>query len=280
MIPLPALAALVARAVAPAGPCDRPAPSWIFCDDFERDRRASYFEVVARGSFTRAAGVGRGGSWGMRARWSAGQVDAGALHLAFGRTPHRYFRPADAGTAVYREVYWRVWLWRAPGWTGGGGHKLARVTSFADSTWAQAMAAHLWSGVRARRDMLVLVAASGTDTTGRLRTGRYNDVSNFRWLGARAGTTPVFADSTAGRWVCIEAHVRLETPGRADGVFEPWVDGRPEARRDGLAWVGGSAAYGINALFLENYWNGGAPGPRERVFDDLVVATAPIGCAP
>ena len=260
--------------------CTQSPATWIWCDDFDQDRLSEYFEFVgAGGSFARVAGVGRGGSWGMRAQWAAGQVSAGALHLAFGQTPQAYFRPVDAGTAVYREVYWRVWLFREPGWTGGGGDKLSRATSFASATsWAQAMAAHVWSGGPATRDYLVLDPASGTDTAGALQTTTYNDVGNFRWLGGAAGTTPLFGDTAAGRWYCVEARVRLEAPGSADGVFDLWVDDQLDAQRNGLDWVGGSATYGINAVFLENYWNAGAPGPRTRVLDDFVVATTRIGC--
>jgi len=272
----------VARGRAPAE-CTAPRSGWIWCDDFETDRLGRYFEYQSgHGSFRRAPGTGRDGSVGMRATWALRQVGAGALHLAFGRAPQPYFKPEDAGRADYRAIYWREYLWREPRRQGGGGDKLARLSSFASATsWAQAMAAHVWSGGSgASRDHLVLDPASGTDAAGALRTSTYNDVRRFRWLGATPGRTAIFADSTAGRWFCIEAHVRLNTPGQRDGVFEVWIDGRPEAARRDLDWVGARAAvgYGLNALFIENYWNRGAPRSQSRVFDNLVVATVPIGC--
>src|SRR5262245_5669700 len=75
--------------------CDAPKPGWLWCDDFEKDRMDSYFEYGSvDGSFVRAPGVGYGGSTGMRARFSRkGQVWAGFLHLAIGKTPSSYFRP-------------------------------------------------------------------------------------------------------------------------------------------------------------------------------------------
>src|SRR5436853_7258976 len=86
--------------------CAAPRPEWIWCDDFEQDRLPRYFEYDdASRSFARATGVGVGGSYGMRARFSPGQVSAGSLHLAFGKVPDAYFRPVDAGTARYRELY-------------------------------------------------------------------------------------------------------------------------------------------------------------------------------
>src|SRR5690606_37310039 len=109
---------------------------WIFCDDFEQNRLSQYFEYDnAGGSFARASSTGVEGSTGMRARFARGQVNAGSLKLAFGRTPTSYFRAADAGTANYRDIYWRVYVRNAPNWTGGGGDKLARAMVFARSDW-------------------------------------------------------------------------------------------------------------------------------------------------
>ena len=264
------------------GECASPRAGWIWCDDFEQDRSSSYFEVDnAGGNFTRASGVGVSGSMGMRARWaSVGQTNAGALHLAFGRTPQSYFRAVDGGTANYRELYWRVYVRNQAGWVGGGADKLTRAISFASSsTWAEAMIAHVWSGYGAPRSNYMLVdPASGTDASGNLVTTTYNDFANLRWLGAAQSATPLFDASHVGPWYCVEAHARLNDPGSANGVFELWINGTPEAQTSGLNWVGGYTAYGINALYLENFWNDGAPQAEERYLDNLVVSTQPIGC--
>ena len=129
--------------------CDAPKPEWIWCDDFEKDRLSSYFEYGAMdGSFVRLPGVGYGGSTGMRARFSrAGQVQAGSLKLALGKTPSPYFRPVDAGTARYREIYWRHFVKLQAGWIGAGGNKLSRAQVLVNREWSQAMMAHVWSGV-------------------------------------------------------------------------------------------------------------------------------------
>jgi hypothetical protein len=263
-----------------AGSCASPLPAWIFCDDFDADRLASYFEVTTDGgSMARVSGVGRNGSYGIRSRFTTGQVSAGSLKLAFGRTPAAYMRPVDAGTRNYREIYWRVYLRNAPGWTGGGGDKLTRLTVFANSSWAQAMIAHVWSGsASSNRDYLLLDPASGTDAAGSLRTTGYNDFANLRWLGSARSVTPVFGTSSVGQWYCIEAHVKLNTAGQSDGAFDLKINGQLEVNRTGLNWVGNYSAYGLNALFLESYWNSGSPANQERYFDDFVVSEQPIGC--
>jgi hypothetical protein len=263
-----------------ANECARPRAGWIWCDDFDQDRLGSYFEYLAdQGSFLRASGVGNQGSFGMRAHFNPGQVSAGALHLAFGRTPAPLFRPVDAGTSDYREIYWRVYLRNQSGWMGGGGFKLARATSFVSANWAQAMIAHLWSGGAAPSwDYLVLDPASGTDPSGNVKTTGYNDFPNLRWLGAMRGTTPLFDAGHVGQWYCIETHVRLNDPGQSNGVFEFWINGTRQAGASNLNWVGAYTGYGINAVFLENYWNGGSPAAQDRVFDNFVVSTQRIGC--
>ena len=267
---------------APAAECSAPKPSWIWCDDFEQDRLSRYFEYMdAGGRFTRDAGVGYNGSTGMRGRWLAGSQDAGALHLAIGKTPQAAFRPVDGGTAVYKEIYWRLYFKNQEGWTGAGSDKLTRAFSFASSTsYAQAAFGHVWSGNSAdptTNKYLMIDPASGTDVNGNLMTTTYNDFGDMRWLGSMVGQTPVFDAAHLGKWHCVEVHMKLNSAGLSDGVLELWVDGNMEAQRTGLNYVG-SAPYGINAVYFENYWNAGSPANQERYFDNIVVSTAKIGC--
>ena len=262
--------------------CAAPRPEWIWCDDFESNRLASYFEYDnAGGNFVRASGVGYGGSTGMRARWTSGAIGAGSLHLAMGRTPSSTFRPVDAGTANYREMYWRMYVKHQAGWQGGGPVKLSRAFIFAGSNWAQAAIGHVWSGVAPSSDInyLLVDPASGTNTSGGLITTQYNDFANLRWLGAARSSTPIFDAAHISQWNCVEAHMRLNSAGNADGVMEIWINGALEARHAGMNWIGSYSQYGINAVFFENYWNTGSPATQDRAFDNIVVSTARIGCS-
>ena len=259
--------------------CDTPQPGWIWCDDFDQDRLAQYFEFDgAKGSFARTAAVGNGGSWAMGAHFAAGQVSVGSLKVAFGRTPAAGFRAVDGGTVDYRELYWRIYLRNQPGWVGGGGDKLTRMMVLATGSWAQAMMAHVWSGGKADRNYLVLDPASGTDRQGNLQTTAYNDFPKFRWLGAVRGSTSLFGGSQTGAWHCVEVRVRLNDAGQANGLFELWIDGTLDGRAANLNWLGSYAGFGLNAVFLENYWNAGSPVAQDRYLDNFVVSTARIGC--
>jgi hypothetical protein len=265
-----------------ANECATPGAGWIWCDDFDTNRLGSYYGYDdASGRFIRVDGAGAEGSVAMRSTFSTtGQSSSGSLHLAFGRTPMVSFRPVDAGTERYREIYWRLYVRYPTTWQGGGGDKLSRATSFVSTTnWAQAMIAHVWSGAgQPWQDFLYIDPASGTDTAGTVQSTTYNDFPNLRWLGAAQGATPLFAAPSLGRWYCVEAHARLNDPGAANGLFELWVDGRLDATRSGLNWVGRYTEYGINAVLVENYWNTGSPVVQERFIDNFVVSTRRIGC--
>ena len=277
---------MVLSVEAAAGPavreCAVRAAGWLWCDDFEVDRLSEYFEYDnAGGRFVRATGVGVNGSYGMRSRYiTTGQTSSGSLKLAVGRTPDAHIRPVDGGSAVHRGLYWRMYLKHPAGWTGGGGDKLSRATSLVSSNWAQAMIAHVWSGraPSSSPSHLYIDPASGTDSAGNVRTTRYNDFDNLRWLGAAQAARPLFEAARTGQWYCIEAHAKLNDPGQSNGVFELWINGTLEAQQTELSWVGSYRDYGINAVFFENFWNDGSPVVQERYFDNIVVSTQRIGC--
>ena len=261
--------------------CDAPKAGWLYCDDYETDRLTrDYFEYDdAGGRFTRASGVGVDGSYGMRVRYPTTQSSAGSLKLAFGPTPSAYIRPVVPSATKHRELYWRLYVRTQEGWVGDGGDKLSRALILATSDWAPAMIAPVWSGYHVPESRhLAIDPTSGTDEAGVLKTTRYGDHANMRWLGAAISVTPVFDESHRGRWYCVEARVRLNDAGQSNGVFELWIDDVKEATRTGLNWIGSYEEYGINAVFVENYWNDRSPVEQERYIDRLVVSTVRVGC--
>lgn len=271
---------VVAPSGSSAAECATPGAGWIFCDDFEQDRSSSYFETDGIGTvFNRTAGVGFNGSYGMDGHFTAGASSAGDLHLAFGKTPQSYMKPVDAGTANYREIYWRMYVKAQAGWIGGAHDKLTRALIFGSSTsFAEAMAAHVWGGdVPSDSNNLILDPASGVDSAGNLVTTTYND-PKLVYLGKVETTTPLFDAAHVGQWYCVEAHVKLNDSGSSNGVFELWINGNLEAQKTGMNWVSSYSAYGINAIYFENYWNNGATVAEDRFFDRIVVSTQPIGC--
>ncbi len=253
--------------------CPNPLPSsWIFCDDFESSDPVAdrYFEFGDDdGDFQRVGTEAHSGSHSMEVVFQQGEVEAGGMKVTFGRNPIGSQVQDDQD---FDDVYWRMYLKNQDGWTGSPA-KLNRATAFSAGDWSQAMIAHLWSS----GDVL-LGDPAGCVQGSTVQCQGYNDFNNLDWLGQMPGSSPIFSTAASGLWRCIEGHARLNDPGTANGVFEFWVDNHLEAARSNLNWRGSWTAYGINAVFFENYWNSGSPVEQRRYFDDIAIATERIGC--
>ena len=188
--------------------------------------------------------------------------------------------PVGGGKAVkkgnkFDTVYWRMYVKHQRGWTGGGPAKMSRVMIMNASNWSQAMISHVWGG----GDSLTLDpvrAARGTGCT----TSKYNDWGGLKWICNSPGSQfKIHATSEAGRWVCVEAQAKLNTPGKSDGYNCLWIDGIKQTERKNIDFRSSYTKYGINCVFIESYWNKGSPVDQRRYYDDLVVSTKYIGPA-
>jgi hypothetical protein len=241
-------------------------PAVIWYDDFDGPDK-TYTE--SQGPVDTNHGFGlRGGS--MLSHYEKDSRGVGNRKVFFGDSPTG--KVVNRGQS-YDQIYWRIYVKHQDGWTGGGPAKLSRATSIVSGNWAQAMIAHLWSS----GESLTLDPATGVrgDT---IVTTRYNDFANLKWLGNKpASQFKLHSTEEAGWWVCVETRAKLNTPGQKDGVNQLWIDGRLEAERTGLDWRGRYAKHGINAVFLETYWNDGSPVTQSRWIDNFVISTEPIG---
>lgn len=264
--------------------CKNAPAGTIFCDDFETDDlNSKYFEINNNaGDFVRKSGVGRDGTYGMRIRWQKAEVGAGVLSKSFGRTPDTYIgKNASQPNQDFDEIFWRMDVKAQEGWVGGGPAKLSRALCLANSNWAEGMMAHLWSGGKDNL-FLGMDPASGIGTDGILKSTKYNDFANLRWLGFKSGNIDMFSTANSGRWFCVVGHVKLNTPGINNGIFEFWINDTLQASSQNLNWHStwntDPKNMHINAIFFENYWNDGSPVEQERYFDNLVIGTKPISC--
>ncbi|MCA1964130.1 MAG: hypothetical protein LDL31_09325 [Prosthecobacter sp.] len=245
-------------------------PAVIWADGFESAERWNQYPEK-EGVLEDGAGLGGTGR-ALRQDYAKGSQGKGGLKLIFGDSPV-YPRAALRRGEKFGEIWWRVYVKHQPGWMGGGPDKLSRATSFASSSWSQAMIAHVWSA----GESLTLDPATGV-VGGEVVTQKYNDFERLRWLGNRpVSQLKIHSAEEAGRWVCVEARVKLNTPGMKDGINQLWLDGRLECERRNLDWRGSYEGHGINAVLLESYWNKGSPADQARWLDHFVVSTAPIG---
>jgi hypothetical protein len=241
-------------------------PAVLWCDDFDGPAK-QYTESEGELDATEAFG-GQGRS--MLSVYEKGSRGTGNRKVFFGDSP--------TGKVVHKgkqfdDIYWRIYVKHQYGWTGGGPAKLSRATSIVSPKWNQAMIAHVWSS----GESLTLDPASGVRGE-EIVTTQYNDFPRLRWLGNKpASQFKIHGTAEAGRWVCVECRAKLNTPGKKDGLNQLWIDGRLEAERTNLDWRGSYAKHGINAVFLETYWNDGSPVRQCRWIDNFVISTKPIG---
>lgn len=260
--------------------CPAPWPeAWVFCEDFEdtTDPGEVFFDYQdAEGAFVLVDDLGASGVHSMKATYREGIEGAGWLSVAFGRNPIvSGSRPAYDTDRDFEEIYWRFRTKTQSGWPDLGAHRLTRATVFADANWVQAAIARLTSD---GSDVVLVGDPASCVIDDTVACQEFNDQESLRWLGRIPGVSPVFSSNWSDRWICIEAHVKLNTPGQSDGEFEFWVDDALENGAYDIDWRGSWSEFGLNMVSIENLWNGGAPVPLERWIDDVVVSTEPIGC--
>ena len=245
-------------------------PDVIWYDDFSESK--DYLE--AYGGIDDEMNFGTEGG-AMEAGFNKGDVDGkGNRKVAFGDFPANghVVRKGEQ----FDQIYWRVYVKHEYGWEGAPA-KMSRATSIvAPGPWRQAMIAHVWNG---DGNILTLDPASGVEgQTDSVKTTRYNDFENLDWLGNKpASQFNISATEESGYWVLVESMVKLNTPGKSDGINLLWIDGRLEAERRKLNLRGSYTGHGVNAVFLESYWNSGAVKTQNRWFDNFVISTQPIG---
>lgn len=248
-------------------------PDWLWCDDFENDNSLgdNYFEVVRSNSYF---GVSQEASFdgegSLKATFLPGISHAGDIKFSLGRSP---VAPTRYTNEDFNEVYWRIYVMHEPGWDGNP-HKLTRATVFSSSDWSQAAIGHLWNNSSLGLALDPVSGVSGNMVV----THGYNDFDNMTWLGNKSGLIEIFANENVGKWQCIEVHMALNTPNRSDGVFEFWIDGELQASSNDLNWRDGYTQYGINAIFIENYANGGMTRVQSRYMDNFIVSRQRINC--
>ena len=263
----PTLATAVLKSPEPV--CSR--ASTIVCEDFEASGQSDWSDYKDN-NFNVQTDETFGGERSLRQRYDLGQVGAGWLAWFFGDHPNGGVR----GDERFEEIYFRFYHKFQAGWPESYPPKVARIRShFIDGGWRFAWAEHLWisrsrpQGTAASDPMSRLAAPDGTE---------YLSDEERRWLGNKPLDLR-FAERD-GEWVSIEMRVKLNTPGQDDGEITYWADGEMALHREGLNVRGGYTATTINVAMLDTYWNGGAVEEGlKRWYDNVVVATEPIGCA-
>jgi len=257
-----------------------PNPSIIWCDSFEDEDLGpgnsvgeNYYDFSPGSdpeNMVRINSESIHGNYSLKNHWNAGAglSKTGSFMRTFGRNP---VSSLSHSTQDFDNIYWRFYVKLQNGFSGQP-NKLSRATIFAGPGWEQAIIAHLWSPANGP---LNLDPASGIDeTSSQLVTTGWNDFANLHWLGMMPGSTTL----VPGTWYCVEAHIKLNTLGQSNGVFEYWRDDVQQAGRGDYNWRSSWNAYGINTIMFSDYWNETSSKEQERYLDAIVISKQRIGC--
>lgn len=82
------------------------------------------------------------------------------------------------------------------------------------------------------------------------------------------------------KWYSVEQHVKLNTPGSANGVFRTWIDGKLAFEKTGIDFRS-VPDLKIESVWMNVYHGGTQPAPQDLVLyiDNVVVAKTYIGPA-
>jgi hypothetical protein len=180
------------------------------------------------------------------------------------------------------EIYFRYYLRLADDWLSAsdGGKMPGLAGTYGMAAWG----GRPWNGFKgwSMRGSYRL-PPPGHPASGRVMLGTYAYDSKtdkygepLSWPGSALA-----ALIEPDRWVCIEQHLRLNTPGtpgKEDGLFQVWVDGRLVMDRENLRLRDAPDIH-IQEVWM-NFFHGGtaaAPADMHAYIDNVVVARRYIG---
>ncbi len=259
----------------PPGGCPDTLPAeWILCEDFEGEPAFGDFWTREQ-ALVVEPGPSASGERSLRIRHIEGLYGSGMADFRFGAGPGGGVVHDPDGN--YREVWVRFLLRTHEDWPAGRGiSEGVEVMSIVGDNRSIAVDASIYSAETAEARFLAWSCVH--DSELRCTNGNKDWFGNpdLRPLADVLGPSPLYGDERAGHWQCHEMHVRLDEPGKADGVLEFWADGNREVALDGLEFVGAWTGAGLNNVRFGSFWKDQV-GLDHHV-DDVVVSTAPIGC--
>ena len=179
------------------------------------------------------------------------------------------------------EIHFRYYLRLSRSWRGAveGGKLPGLAGTYGQAAWG----GRGWDGRKgwSLRGSFGLPSSKDHPMPGRVLLGSYAYHGGsgkgygeiLPWTGS--GTDGLIE---LDQWVCIEQRVRMNTPGREDGVLAVWIDGKPVLHRSDLR-LRDDVSIRIEEAWL-NIFHGGmqtAGSPMHAYVDNVVIARGYIG---
>lgn len=197
-----------------------------------------------------------------------------------GLNRHLSFRDRPGGEP--EEAYFRYYIRFGESWNPSkDGGKLPGLAGIYDRGGWGARKSNGVNGWSARGSFIVQPKASSPYAKYRgvgsyVYHTRMRDQYGDAW-GWGLGPTGLLEKN---RWYSIEQRVKLNTPSRADGVLQAWIDGKQVFSREDIQYRS-VPDLRIESVWLNVYHGGAAPAPQDMTLfmDNIVVARRYIGPA-
>lgn len=182
------------------------------------------------------------------------------------------------------EVYLRYYLRLSPEWLSSPDS--GKLPGFGGTYGRAAWGGRAWDGRQGWSARGAFVQPVGAEHPAHKRlplasyvyhsesAASYGDI--MLWGGSKGA-----AFLEADRWYCVEQHIKLNTPGKTDGVLRAWVDGKPVFARHDLR-LRDTPALRVENIWMNVYLGGTKTAQRDMrlLVDHVVVATRYIGPMP
>lgn len=176
------------------------------------------------------------------------------------------------------EAYFRYYLKLAKNAVFGGGGKLPGFAgTYGKAGWGGRgnTGNNGWS---ARGAFFDSIKDKNSPWAGRMPIGQYVYQVDKDKYGKTLPWGHDLSTIEPGRWYCIEQHIKLNTPGKANALLEVWVDGIKIYRKDNL-YFRDTEKLKIEKVWLNFYFGGVAKPTRDfdMYVDNVVIASQYIG---
>ncbi|MDO6694019.1 hypothetical protein Q4574_12055 [Aliiglaciecola sp. 3_MG-2023] len=189
-----------------------------------------------------------------------------------------YYFAAQSGSEP-EEAYFRYYSMLAPGAKVSGGGKLPGFAGTYNKAGWGGRANNGKNGWSARGSFFKTVTPSNPDWAGRMPIGSYfYEVDTKNKYGKTVSWGDELSTMQPGRWYSIEQYIKLNSPGKQDGIFRAWIDGILIYERKNM-YYRDTDKLKIEKVWM-NYYFGGVAKPKhnfQMYLDNIVIASSYIG---
>jgi hypothetical protein len=193
---------------------------------------------------------------------------------------HMGYKFKDKTGAEPEEIYFRYYLRLADTWNGAlEGGKLPGISGTYDRGGWGGRKSDGYNGWSARGEFWRM-PGPGNPLRDRVPIGNYGYHAQMQdfWGDPWYWSRQMLGLLERNRWYAIEQYVKLNTPGRSDGILRAWVDGYLAFEKTDIRYRE-TDALKIEMVWMNVYHGGGNPAPQTAhlFIDNVVIARKYIG---